>query len=428
MLLRQPSKRLFTLAIVSLPLSYMFAACHGKDWAVLDQLDIALARQDIASILKAVEEQNRTLGGKAGVPEVDDRYLEIPTKETPYTAKEAKVGFSPWFKELEEKSWWKIGLDPTKLDHALREPAAIISGNVAVCRAKLDGSDHSLEIAKQAADFLIWAQRQAGTGLYPFPAARGVKRDNAFIASERFLARAERQGRLAEVVKNGWAIADDGNGGLQFDNGECGVAMLELYELTHERKYLDSARKAADWCIKRPVVRNWNYNSFSVYFLARAYREIGDAKYLAAAVKKTELGILPGQLVSGPNVGRWNDPHNARPSYHYIMLRALAELVAVLPQSHPSHKTITESLRLGLKNRNKEVTQRGAANKDKAIETLMIVQRAFRNDSTFRRETHSDQALEALVKLVSQQARQGKAPLGPSEWGHFLEFVSSTTA
>jgi hypothetical protein len=51
--------------------------------------------------------------------------------------------------------------------------------------------------------------------------------------------------------------------------GECGVAVLALYEGTKEKKYLDAGRKAADWALARPLVSNWNYNSFSVYLLAR---------------------------------------------------------------------------------------------------------------------------------------------------------------
>ena len=37
---------------------------------------------------------------------------------------------------------------------------------------------------------------------------------------------------------------------------------------------------------------------------------------------------LATQLTEGPRKGRWADAHNARPPYHYIMVRGLAALAA----------------------------------------------------------------------------------------------------
>jgi uncharacterized protein YyaL (SSP411 family) len=296
---------------------------------------------------------------------------------------------------------------------------------VAVCRARLDGAEQSLELARDAADFLIWAQEEAGCGVYPFPAARGVTTDRAFQVSEQFLAEAERAGRHGEIVRNGWVFADLQNGGLQFDNAECGVAMLELYELTRDLRYLDSARSAAEWAIGQPMVPNWNYNSFSVYLLAKAAAVTGDARYLEAARKKALIGVIPGQLTDGPHAGRWIDPHNARPAYHYIMMRALAQLAAVLPPADADRPGIVAALRLGLRARNSEIISQGAPNKDKAMEALLLVNRVFADDPDFLSESLSLDALDALGRLVSSEALRGKNPLGPREWGAFLEWVAT---
>jgi uncharacterized protein YyaL (SSP411 family) len=252
--------------------------------------------------------------------------------------------------------------------------------------------------------------------------ARGDARQGV-CGRRPFLARAEREGRLAEVVHRGWAVDDANDGGLQFDNGEAGVALFELYAATKDEKYLSSARKAADWAEQRPLARNWNYNSFSVALLAEAFRATGERRYLDAAVHKARVGVIPGQLTDGPHAGRWVDAHNARPAYHYIMMRGLAQLAAVLPTDDPARAEIMRSLTLGLKTRNAELLDRGAANKDKAMEALLIVNRAFAGDAAFLRESHSAAALDALGKLVSDQYRRGAAPLGPREWGLFLEFV-----
>ena len=239
----------------------------------------------------------------------------------------------------------------------------------------------------------------------------------------RFLDQAEKAGRLHEVVRNGWAFDDAGDGGMQFDNGECGLAMLELYALTREQRYLDSALKAADWALARPLVANWNYNSFSVHLLAKAHVITKEPRYLQAALQKALLGVIPGQLTEGPRAGRWMDPHNARPAYHYIMLAALAQLAVELPAAHPDRSAVMTCLTLGLKARNTEILSLGVMSKDKPIECLMLVKRLFATDDSFLKETRTPEALDALVRFASEQARGGRLPLGPRGWGEMLALL-----
>lgn len=396
--------------------------------AAAEALTQAMAANDLAAVRAVVADVRAKLGDKAGIPEVADEFRTAPPHATMLTREEAQCGFAPHSAQLDKMRWWCIGADPGKMSSPLRGVASVIAGNVAAVRAKLDGVDRSLAMANDAADFLIWAQKQAGAGCYPFPAARGTSDARAMQVATRFLERAEEAGKLDSVVRNGWAFDDLGDGGLQFDNGECGVAMFDCHEVTKDARQLASARRAADWALSLPLCVNWNYNSFSVRLLARAFAATGDAKYLDIAVQKARLGVIPGQLTDGPRAGRWMDAHNARPAYHYIIMCALAQLAAVMPPSHEHRAEIMRSLTLGLAARNTEMATRGVMNKDHAMEALLHVQLAFAGDTAFLRDTKTTEALRSLALLVSAEAHGGKSPLSPGPWGHFLEFIAAGSA
>ncbi len=403
--------RLASLLLASIPVVLPGAEALATDAA-------------LTAIRAQVADLRQKLGDRAGVPEEPDQVVAIPKQGRWLTPAEARGGFARALPKLEQIRWWRIGLDPTKLTHALREPAAVVSGAAAAARAGLDGAERARALAHDAADFLQWAQAQGGTGVFPFPAARGVKGDRAFAAAEKYFAAAERAGTLDAVIRNGWAIEDAGDGGLQFDNAEAGLAMFELHALTGRAADLASARRAADWAVTRPLVKNWNYNSFSVTLLAKAFAVTGERRYLDTATHKAIVGVIPGQLRDGPRIGRWLDPHNAKPAYHYIMMRALAQLAAVLPADAAARPDVVEALRLGLRARNADLIGPGATNKDKAMEALLLVQEVFAKDAVFLRETHTTEALDALGKLVSEQFRRGGEPLGPRGWGMFLAYAA----
>ena len=75
---------------------------------------------------------------------------------------------------------------------------------------------------------------------------------------------------------------------------------------------------------------------------------------------------------------------------------------------------------------NTEMVSRGVMNKDHAMETLLLVQRSFANDSAFLANTKSTDALRSLELLVSAEAHRGKLPLSPGGWGKFLEHIRTT--
>ena len=405
---------------------YLLAACPSSiARSPTAELERALAEDNLDAVRSAVAKGREALGKQAGEPEVADKFQRAPATQRLLSKAEARRGFTEQFATLERLRWWKKGVDPTTLTAPLRGPASVIVGNVAAVRAGLDGAERSLAMAKDAADFLMWAQEQAGSGGYPFPAARGTSSARAMEVATRFINNAEKAGKLDAIVRNGWAFDDAGDGGLQFDNGECGAAILDLYAITKDNRYCDSARKAADWAASRPLCPNWNYNSFSVFLLAKMFSVTHETKYLEAALHKAQLGVIPGQLTDGPHAGRWTDPHNARPAYHYIMMRALAQLAAVIPPDHVARPEIVNALAIGLKTRNAEMIERGVMTKDHALESLLLVSRVFQNEPAFLRDTRTTEALDAIGRLVSEEALRGKQPVSPGAWGLFLEFVAS---
>ena len=121
------------------------------------------------------------------------------------------------------------------------------------------------------------------------------------------------------------------------------------------------------------------------------------------------------------------DPHNARPAYHYIMLRALGQLAAVMPEDDPDRGEVIRSLTLGLRARNQEILAKGVMNKEKSIEALLLMQQWFSGEKAFLEASLSTGALDVLGKLVSEQSRRGNSPLSPREWGLFLEAAKKRT-
>ncbi|MBA4192015.1 MAG: hypothetical protein C0467_28890 [Planctomycetaceae bacterium] len=384
------------------------------------ELAAAQKAEDEAEVKRLAKKAIVTLGDQAGVPEVADQFREVPKNAKSLTPKELRTAFEPYIEFIEGQKWWKVGLDPTKTNHLPRELATIIEGCLAARSVNEANAERLLKIAKEAADFLVWSQDQAGTGVIPFPAVRKGK-GRPFEVAEQFMRQAEKEDKLDRVVVNGWAVEDFSDGGLQFDNGLAGVALVQVYAATKDDKYKKAAIRAADWAITRPVVTNWNYNSFSVFLLAEVYRITGDKKYLESAKKKARLGLLPGQLTEGPRKGRWADAHNARPAYHYIMVRGMAALAAVMPKDDADLPAVVESLSLALSARNPDF-EKGIVNADSSVEALIRVKILPPHVAMKLTECKTNEAFQTLERYSAEGFRARKTPLGPGAWGQLLAY------
>ncbi|MBV8750016.1 MAG: hypothetical protein JO103_09910, partial [Candidatus Eremiobacteraeota bacterium] len=256
------------------------------------------------------------LGANAGVPNAN----EYPTPFNPSTpnfdASTVPTAFSSYESWIDANAWWRGNPGPT--DAGIGEPkdaANAIVGLVGAWQAGANDGATLLQYAREAGDYLVYTQNAAGAGNYPYPSGgNGTDRS----AHDTLLKQAGEVNPPWTLLTNGWFTADMGWGGMQYDNGLAGTAILDLYAATGDTTYLASAQQAGDWTLTQPIVPNWNYNAFSVYFLAHLYAATGDQRYLNDAKTRTELGILPNQLQSGTYKGRWADQHNARLVYHYI--------------------------------------------------------------------------------------------------------------
>lgn len=376
---------------------------------------------DPAAVRAVVADSLRIIGDQAGLPEVKDVYRPLAAGAQLFAPDRVAEAFGPYADHIEKIRWWRVGLDPAKLNHALRETATVTRACLAAARAEPRLSARLLPLARECGDFMLWAQAQAGTGVIPFPATRGGS-GRPFEVSERYLAALEKSGQLASVVRNGWVGADPTeDGGLQFDNGLGGCALLELFAATREPRYLEGALKAADWAASAPVVTNWNYNSFSLQLLAQAHAATKDERYLAAARRKFLFGVQPGQLGEGPRAGRWADAHNARPAYHYIMVRAMASLLAVMPEEDSARPALIACLRLALLARNPEFASKGIMNVDSSIEALVAVERLPAAARAALGPCGVAEALDLLERHVAHGVTRGKPSAGPEACALLLE-------
>lgn len=389
-------------------------------------LEKAMGHRDIDAIRREIATLRGVLGDRAGLPETPDRFDKIPWSAEPLSPQEARLAVVPALARMKRLRWWSDAPDPRTLTHPLREVAETISGALAMRAVDPDAAEEALALARDAGEFLLRAQTEAGTGGFPFPGTRGGSDAAAFRASRKLLETAARRGAIDRVLRNGWIVDDLGDGGLQFDNAECGIAMLELHAATGESRYMAAARRAADWAIDQPLATNWNYNSFSIWLLSETWRFTGEARYREAALEKARYGLIPGQLRDGPYAGRWLDSHNARPAYHYIMLRALASLVSALPPRSAERTEIEAVLRAGLAARNRDFTTSGAPNRDQAWQALLAAADVYAQQPAVFAAIGGEDALGALRRLAAARWRAHEFSLAPRSFGLMLADAAGT--
>jgi len=333
-----------------------------------DVLRDAMLQRDAERVDRAADQLKKALGDWVCVPERKPNFRCQPDGRVRLDESQLRA--------IWQRSWpARVKRDPvpdlTRSDvkhPLLRHPSYVVLGGLAALKCGVGDAAEIEREVKARLEYLLAVQRPYG--LFPFADLRG--------RSSQFTPLLENHYRTwPEDFDNGFVVEDHLDGGLQFDNGVCAVTMISAYEALGDERYRAAAKKACGWTLKRPIVVNWNYNAFSVWALARYVRATGDKTFVAPAVERLRLGVLPGQTANG----RWMDPHNARTVYHAIILRAMAELYTVLPADESIRPRLKEAIRKADRAMVEEICTRGATDADHSLSALRVVERALGPDA-----------------------------------------------
>ena len=300
------------------PLAHPTLAMTERLKPLRDKLNAAMKADDPSQVRAVTTEMAAALGDQAGVP--DGRRQGVrPTAQAMSEAEAAQLFVAAL--KTEKKRVEALSKGHPLPDQMARVYVAILQG---VCEARGAVEKHTPDhlepldrLAVGCAKILMDLQQPSG--LFPFPDLRGKN-----IRFGDMLTKAANTTGLE--VKDGWVLSADADGGSQFDTGVCGSALLKAGEVYQRAEWKSAGLRAADWALAQRCVPNFNYNSFSVSLLARAFKASGESKYLDGALNKLRVGVAPGQAANG----RWIDSHNARTVYHVIIIRALGDLASAL--------------------------------------------------------------------------------------------------
>lgn len=305
---------------------------------VLEAQRKALLARDEAAIRQAVSNAIAVLGPWAGNPETETRH-HPPVDKAPFAPARVRSYWLEQVAHADRKLPWVANPagDPRTMRAGLRAAAVPLQAIARTVALVPEKKTELVRIVRAGSDWLL--ERQHESGVFPMPVgpARDPK-DKVGRILERLLK------ERPELAVQGWIVDLPGDGGLQYDNGLCGAALVAAWRATGDDRCLAASKRAADWAARQPLVPNWNYNAFSVGLLAAVAQATGEANYLAAAVAKARLGVLPGQMPGG----RWFDPHNACAVYHNILLRDLLTLYEALPRTDAFRPVVRDALVRGV--------------------------------------------------------------------------------
>lgn len=365
--------------------------------ALVGRLRKALLAEDASRIATTVTEMRRELGPDVGRPEVKLDYVG-PPDSTPRPLDEF---LKLWLADCQRRTGrepWDIAttaLRAGRVPIRLRDSQRMVDAYLAT--ARLLGPESGAPFRERAlagARFIRSCQTKPGVFGYPYDPTRT---DRLGQQARKIVDRGQKEGRT--MVEGVWIIDDLDGGDMQFDHGVCGLLMFEAHALTGDATFRASGVRAAEWALARPLVPNWNYNAFSARLLARAYLVTKEQRFLDAARRKFELGVLPGQT----ETGRWFDPHNVRTQYHAILSTALVDYVELLTAiKDPALPSARQAATRALDNLAAQTLAFGASN----VHEMLSLEAFHRGTVVLGRHADWDRAVRVTLNLLATDVRK----------------------
>lgn len=311
------------------------------------QLEQALRLEQLPAIDSLSALIRQTMGSQAGLPETAETYYTLTTANNwlslPQALQLSRALIDPDSAAYAEV--WRLckgQLPPLYQPHSVP-----LRAGAEICAGLLKIADRETDLQRKNR-YSQWAMRgldslrtmQLPDGSFPFPDLRPYNDPVFGPIIQNFLNSLGPDS--VNVLQNGWIISDRGTGEFKFDAGVICGALAEAHDYTFLPAYLQSAQLAAAYLDTLPFSLNYNYNTFVAYGLAKTHGQWNTPSWLQRSAGNLRYAVLPGQIPQGS----WADGHNARSSYHGIILQNSAPLLALLPSSDPLHDTLARMLQL----------------------------------------------------------------------------------
>ncbi len=174
--------------------------------------------------------------------------------------------------------------------------------------------------------YLLKAQFEGGTGVFPFPADVN---NPEFGAAVRDLINSQ----CHTCIVNGWAVRLPGQQieHLYFDHGYALTTLSRYYINSNNNDVLPAIRAAANWILDKPIANNIHYNSALIKGLSYAYKATNDARYRDHARELHRYGVYSGFLNANGRLQAYaHDNDNAQLKFHGYIVSGMIALLSIL--------------------------------------------------------------------------------------------------
>ncbi len=327
------------------------------------EMHTAMKNEDMRTINNLVKRTVTLLGSEAGKPEAGLLIRKNAPRFSGNVEAEAKRLLDTRRSAMLDAGT-RVAVSIRKKDKLRIAAGLLLELSALIAASSMDESAPLIPELCTAADALVSVQ--GANGIF------GIPYDNA--SSDLLIKRASlavdeaKRNSARIIIERGWILDDSGalDGGLQFDNGLAARAVVLAYRTQSDERYLAAAKRSRDALERTPVCPNWNYNAFSISFLAELYRAAPEERTRTILAKKLTYGLIPGLMVNG----RYADPHNAKTVYHHIITEALLDAAEALPRSDELSASVIDAAARASLSAADEIIAIGPVHADRAVGML----------------------------------------------------------